>query len=533
MLTRARLRSQDGSAMVSALMVMLVMLPLGLALLSIVDTQAKDSGSERTRDRAFNLADSAMSSATFNLGRFAWPTSPATAPTNTTPGPTPATVGVACRNASYGATLGATTNAGSDTAALQPNLNASFDDAAYLGARWQINVCDDDPTSASPTVWDNWLLDRMNYDANGNERVWVRAQATVGGRTRVLAALAKVSESPAVQSKYAVMTGRLNSDLVNSTGAVLSSVLVGSLTSTLLGSDPLIAADPAIASTTPPSSGVTAVRCGLLDLSVAVTCLQGAFAATSALPLLGTRVTGQKFVQAGSLTAASSASLAQLEQQAKDTGTWVASTAGSASHATAPACSIPPAANADTIVYIKQVGGSGTLGSTTGGIGDQFCKIDLSAASVAYKALIVESGRVVLRGDNTARAIGAAKNTFSGFVYAVNEQRARLGDSATAAREVIRIDQGAHVKGGVAADGKSAQVGIYPPPLCSVTTVVVLGITTTTDGCVDGLLATIADVLTSYNPAIQSDVSIMNSVKVYGGAAHMTGTYRDIAGEVH
>ncbi len=66
--------------MISALLVMLVMLPLGLALLSIVDTQAKDSGRERTRDRAFNLADSALTSAAFNLGRFAWPTSGATSP---------------------------------------------------------------------------------------------------------------------------------------------------------------------------------------------------------------------------------------------------------------------------------------------------------------------------------------------------------------------------------------------------------------------------------------------------------------------
>jgi len=524
MLTRVKLRGQDGSAMVSALLVMLVMLPLGLALLSIVDTQAKDSGSERTRDRAFNLADSALTSATFNLGRFAWPTSPSTAPTNDSPPATPLTIDVACGNATFGAVLGAATNAGSDTAALQPNLNASFEDAAYTGARWQVNVCDDDPLHDGPTVWKNELLTNVNYDKNANQLLWVRAEATVHGRKRVLAALTKVAQTPALQSKYALMTGRLNSDLLNSTGAVLSSGLVGSLTSTLLGSDPLIAADPGVSATTPPSSGVTAVRCGLLDLSVAVTCLQGAFAATSALPLLSTMVTGGKFVQATSLAATSDANLAQLEQQAKDSGTWVESTAGTASAASAPACTIPGGANADTIVYIKQVG-TGARGDTTGSVGDQFCKIDLSASNVAYKALIIEHGRVVLRGDNTATAIGGSKNTFSGLVYAVNKQREKLGDSATAAREVIRIDQGAHVKGGVAADGKSAQVGIYPPPLCSVTT--------TVDECLDELLDTISGVLSTYNPAIQSDISLMSAVKVYGGAAHVTGTYRDIAGEVH
>ena len=528
MLTRVKLRGETGSAMVSALMVMLVMLPLGLALLSIVDTQAKDSGSERTRDRAFNLADAAMTSATFNLGRLAWPTSPATAPSNSSPPATAPTAGVACGTASYGAVLGAATNPGSDTAALQPNLNATFDDAAYTGARWQINVCDDD---AGSTVWSNDLTDNYNFDDNKNGLLWVRAQATVNSRTRVIAALAKVAQSPALDPKYAVMTGRLNADLVNSAGTVLSSGLVGSLTSTLLGSDPLIARDPNVAATTPPSSGVTAVRCGVLDLSVPVTCLQGALAATSALPLLGTMVTNQQLVQASSLTAASDANIAQLQKQADDTGTLVASTPGSASAATAPACNIPATANADTIVYIKQVG-TGTLGTTSGGVGDQFCKIDLSASNVAYKALIVDKGRVVLRGNNTATAIGGTRNTFSGLVYALNNQRAWLGDSATAAREVIRLDQGAHVKGGVAADGKSAQVGIYPPPLCAITSVTVLGITTTVDGCLGGLLSTITGVLSTYNPAIQSDLSLMNAVKVYGGAAHQTGTYRDIAGEI-
>ena len=523
MLTRGKLRSETGSAMVSALMVMLVMLPLGLALLSIVDTQAKDSGSERTRDRAFNLADAALTSATFNLGRLAWPTSPATAPTNSTPPATAPTTGVACSTASYGAVLGAATNPGSDTAGLQPNLNATFDDSAYTGARWQINVCDD---NAGSTVWTNSLLNNYNYDDNKNELLWVRAEATVNGRTRVIAALAKVAESPAVDPKYAVMTGRLNADVVNTAGTVLTSGLIGSLTSTLLGADPLIARDPSVAASTPPSSGVTAVRCGVLDLDVPVTCLQGALAATAALPLLGTLVTNKQLVQASSLTAASDANIAQLQQQADDTDTLVESTPGSASAATAPACVIPAAANADTIVYIKQVG-TGTLGTTTGGVGDQFCKIDLSASNVAYKALIVDKGRVVLRGNNTATAIGGSRNTFSGLVYALNNQRDWLGDSATAAREVIRLDQGAHVKGGVAADGKSAQVGIYPP-VC--TSAYLLGIDV---GCALSAITSLVSALGTYNPAIQSDLSLMNAVKVFGGAAHQTGTYRDIAGEVN
>ena len=99
-----RLRRQEGSALVTAMMVMLIILPLGLALLAIVDTQAQESGTERTRDRAFNLADSALHSAAFSMSRYGWPASDAAlAPSNT---PRDGHGAGLLRDASYGATLG-------------------------------------------------------------------------------------------------------------------------------------------------------------------------------------------------------------------------------------------------------------------------------------------------------------------------------------------------------------------------------------------------------------------------------------------
>jgi hypothetical protein len=217
--------------------------------------------------------------------------------------------------------------------------------------------------------------------------------------------------------------------------------------------------------------------------------------------------------------AASAASIAQLKQQAMVTNTYVASAAGSASSSSPPACPIPAGANANTIVYIEQVG-AGTVGSTVGGPGDQFCVLDVSS-NVSFKALIIGSGRVVLRGNNSETAGG----TLTGVVYALNEQRATLGDAALPTREVIRIDRGAHVRGGVFADGKSAQVGIYPPPVCDAHSF--LNLACTLAGILD-----ILGVLDDYNPAIRSDVSVMNAVKVYDAAAVVPGTYRDIAGEL-
>jgi Tfp pilus assembly protein PilX len=504
MLTRASLRRQDGSALITALMVMLVMLPIGMALLAIVDTQARNSGQERSRDRAFNLADSALTSAAFNLARFAWPASQASAPSNSGSVGTPGT----CGATSYGATLGAETNPGSATARLQPNLNASYDDSAYAGATWQINVCDDD--TSGPGVWKDALLGGANYDGNHNQLVWVRSEANVDGHRRVLAALVRVEQSPALSSKFGLVTGRMNAEVTNTLGAVLGGPLLSDLAESLLGTSPLVAPDP-IANTSPPSSGVTAVRCGALD-----GCLTGAIGGAAALSLVNTLVTGGKLVQSTSPTATSAASIAQLKQQATNSGTYVTSTAGSASSANPPACTIPAGAGPSTVVYIEQVGTTGVAG-TDGGPGDQFCVLDVSG-NVTFKALVIGRGRVVVRGNNTYKG-----GTFSGLLYALNEQRATLGDAANPAREVVRIDHGAHVVGGVAADGKSAQVGVYPPPVCDPTAILGLG-------CVIAGIVNIVGILDSYNPAIQADVGTMNAVKIYDSTAVVSGTYHDIAG---
>ncbi|HEV7804508.1 MAG TPA: hypothetical protein VGO80_01700 [Solirubrobacteraceae bacterium] len=506
MLNRVKLRDQTGSAMITALMAILVILPLGLALLAIVDTQARDSGSERTRDRAFNLADGALSSAAFSLSRYNWPTSGAAAPSNAGATGTAA----ACAGASYGATLGAATNPGSATSKLQPGMNATYDDAAYTGARWQINVCDDDPVDlVSPRKphWKNALLSGWNYDQNANGYVWVRSEAHAGGRQRVLAALVRPAQVAALSSKYGLMTGRLNADVTNSAGMLLTGGLLGSVTSALLDADPLVAADPLVPA---PESGVTAVRCGALD-----GCLMGALASASALPAFGALVTGGSLAQATSPTAASAAAILQLKQQATNSATYLASTAGkaSASDPLLPQCVIPAGATSETVVYIDQVGTSGSA-STVGGPGDQYCYLNV-AANPTYKALVIGRGRVVLRGNGNANG-----GNFRGLVYALNQQRETLGDASLPTREIIRIEEGAHVVGGVAADGKSAQVGIYPPEancgLCLLSSL---------------LRSATLGLLEDYNPAITSSKALMDKVTVAGTATVVEGTYKDVAGE--
>ncbi|MCW2957483.1 MAG: hypothetical protein JWP18_286, partial [Solirubrobacterales bacterium] len=153
-LSAHRIRSDEtGSAMMTALMCTVIMLALGLALLSIVDTQASESSRERTGDRGFNLAESVLTSEAFVLGRN-WPSSAVASGTGTLTAP----VERACSAAAAAvgsAVLGATATAGTGTALLQPNLNATYTDSAYAGATWQVNVCDDDGSSA---VWNDATL---------------------------------------------------------------------------------------------------------------------------------------------------------------------------------------------------------------------------------------------------------------------------------------------------------------------------------------------------------------------------------------
>ena len=120
---------------------------------------------------------------------------------------------------------------------------------------------------------------------------------------------------------------------------------------------------------------------------------------------------------------------------------------------------------------------------------------------------------------------GERRQRSRGLVYALNQQREWLGDAATPTREIVRIDQGAHVVGGVAADGKSAQVGIYPPTDPGRRRVLGLG-------CLLGdLLNSTLGFLSGYNPAIRADVSVMDEVKIYDATTVVPGTYRDVAGE--
>lgn len=546
----ARLLDDEGSALITALLAAVVMLALGVALLSIVDTQARESGHERTRDRGFNLSESVLTSQAFALGRH-WPAVPP-----------PSNPSCAASGAGFGDTIGATTTASAATARLRPNLNASYEhDPAYASATWQVNVCDDVDGS---TVWSDSLLQNKTWDTNnmpngstGNKKIWVRAQATVGAKTRAVVGLVQVRTTPTLNSRYGLVSGGLTDDLGASINA-LSTNAMGGVLGGLLGVAPTVAPDPTQPAS--PATGVIGLRCGALDVQAvpSSTCLAGTIGALGALPALPTLLTGGRIDQFPTRTTATPEAIAQLRAQAKQApGQYIASVAAGGAN-----CGITAPSSPDTVVFIEKIGN-----------GDQSCTVNVGSG-VQYKALVIGSGRIIINGNGTTTAAplptvsGPQVNTFSGVLYATNQQRLpteeggeSLGDAALPGREVIRIQNGAHVKGGVYADGKSAKIGIYPPPVtintnalvdtlipcttvlfvtdCTLRdTIKALGsVTSIVDDLIArvGLTATTNAILNQVNPqraaygsAITADVAAIKKLTVYGASGVVPGTFRDL-----
>ena len=557
-----RLRhDESGAALVTALLATMIMLALGLAVLAIVDTQANESTSEQTRDRAFNLSESVLTSEAFILGR-SWP--------ETAPSPDPS-----CNSSltSFGDTIGSSAAPSTATARLRPNLNVSYTDAAYTGATWQVNICDDVEGS---TVWDDSLLANKSWDSNpqadgtfGNGKLWVRAQSTVAGKTRAVVGLVKVRETAALDAKYGLVSGSITEDLGPTTAALTNNSLVTALTNGLINSNPPVLQDAAYPV---PASGVTGLRCGLLDnVDQVKTCVTGAIGALSSVPAVNTLVTQDRFEQFPTSESTSQNAIGQMRTKAKATpGAYIATSNGG-TLAAAPACAPTsggglPASSPNTVLFIEKVG-----------TGDQYCVIDVST-SRTYKAVVIGSGRVIIRGSNSITDYSVAtSNRLTAVVYALNLQTADHAANVNnptinPTREVVRIDRGARVTGAVHADGKTAQVNIVAPDfnstalingllcpgaLCGLAgTVTGLLATTGLNGVLDGLIngciglqtwlgcvgvntaaagislndvvGGITSQLSTYGSAIHSDVATINALTVYGASGVTPGTFRDL-----
>ena len=66
---RHSIQSERGTAIIMAIALMTMMVGVGLAAYSVVDTQQTESMRERQRESSFNLAEAALNSQSFVLSR--------------------------------------------------------------------------------------------------------------------------------------------------------------------------------------------------------------------------------------------------------------------------------------------------------------------------------------------------------------------------------------------------------------------------------------------------------------------------------
>jgi Tfp pilus assembly protein PilX len=168
-----RASDEQGFALVTAIVLLSVMMALGLGLLLLTDNQQKASASEQASESAFNVAEAALNAQVGQLSR-AWPSKEAypercTATESAPNGcPTPGSLKVGYPSA------GTTTCPASQKDAWgSPDTN-----------EWTTYVRDD----AEKSQYFNSATEQtqLTYDANGNEKLWVRAVGVVQCRVVTL-----------------------------------------------------------------------------------------------------------------------------------------------------------------------------------------------------------------------------------------------------------------------------------------------------------------------------------------------------------
>jgi hypothetical protein len=175
-----RARAERGSAVVIAILIVLMMLLLTLGTFTFVQGQQKATGDEHVMDSSYNLADAGMeSSAIYLASKF--PSTTALAYGKNTAQPN-------------GGPCSQTSNPAADNCPDPANVTAAFTQPGsarqpdYAGApTWTTSVYDNGGSIAS-FYRESLKTGQPAYDANGDGKVWLRSEAIVQARKKILVA---------------------------------------------------------------------------------------------------------------------------------------------------------------------------------------------------------------------------------------------------------------------------------------------------------------------------------------------------------
>jgi Tfp pilus assembly protein PilX len=199
------LRSERGSAVVTAIMVMSAMITIGLASYAVVDTQTKLSAGERTRESNFDYGEGVLNAEAYITSTY-WPGSAA-------PGLPDCTFNGTTVTAS-----GASTDATQCPTAA--TLQAAFSGADYSkGVTWTSKIRDNVGTDAcqfgsggntcgyyySDSAINQPYTVVKPYDANGDGMVWLRSRSVIGTNARTQVAMIQVQKQ-SLTMPHAVLT---------------------------------------------------------------------------------------------------------------------------------------------------------------------------------------------------------------------------------------------------------------------------------------------------------------------------------------
>ena len=162
---KTRFADPRGSALVPALMITVMMLAFGLAMLTLVEGNQSDSRRERERESSFELAEGVLNAQIYRLSTR-WPSK-------------------------VSAAYPAVCTAASAQTDCPGSLDTNFKGADYTKAvQWKVQVRDN--STASTNFYTENIVGAGGtaaQDLNDDNFLWVRAEATVAGRKRVLVAL--------------------------------------------------------------------------------------------------------------------------------------------------------------------------------------------------------------------------------------------------------------------------------------------------------------------------------------------------------
>jgi Tfp pilus assembly protein PilX len=171
------LQDESGSALVAGILILMIISMLGVVVLQTANVQTRQTGTERAGEQAFNLAESALN-AEASLLEVNWPISGTSGQNN--------------GNAYPVCTQASTSSVNCPQGSISTGFSATYAGSGFASPTWSVQVIDDDaPAVADTNYYSDTILTNnqlAHWDSNGDNKLWIRADATIRGQHRILVA---------------------------------------------------------------------------------------------------------------------------------------------------------------------------------------------------------------------------------------------------------------------------------------------------------------------------------------------------------